>query len=84
MKIYLDTICVDNGYPDPGHDEYVLIRTEKRSNKLLQRYLGDKKIKVLWYGEDKPNDARVQIDIERVRNQYTEVIRDNKIKELGL
>lgn len=58
------------GYPDPGHDEWVLVGSEKREIKILQILLGDKKTKLLWYGEQKPRQEEVEKDIIRYTEKF--------------
>lgn len=65
MKIYLEKYHTDTGYPDVGHDEYRLVYESKRSNRLLQRLIGSKKIYLTNYGERKPSDTEVEIDTKR-------------------
>lgn len=62
-NLVLKTRSVDLGYPDMGHDEYVLVRVTKRKSKFWQYMLGDKEDVVLWYGEDKPTNERLAKDI---------------------
>ena len=58
---------IDNGYPDPGHYEYVLIKRQRRKIKLLQSIFGDNVDKLIHYGEDKPDEDRVMMDITDYR-----------------
>jgi len=65
MEISLERVMFDLGYPDPGHYEYVLMGREKRKYKLMQSIFGDKKKSLMYYGEDKPSDETITMDIER-------------------
>lgn len=63
-KIILEKVMVDNGYPDYGHYEWVLISKSKRKNKFFQKLFGDKSEKLIWYGEQKPNEDTIEKDIK--------------------
>ena len=58
---------IDNGHPDIGHYEYVLVKRDRRKYKLLQSIFGDKTDKLIHYGEDKPCEDRVTMDITDYR-----------------
>lgn len=62
-KIYFDEYIVDVGYPDPGHLEYALFKSEKRRNKILQFIFGNKKTEVKYYGSTKPDERKIEEDI---------------------
>ena len=84
MNIFLECRCVDIGYPDPGHDEYFLVKSEKRKSKFLQRIIGDKKTDLLCYGERKPGDEELKNDKEEYRIRELSNSRDNRLSELGI
>lgn len=62
-NIFLEKRCVDLGYPDPGHDEWFLVKTTPRKIKFLQTILGNRKETLICYGEDKPMGIRINKDI---------------------
>ena len=51
----LEEVIIDNGYPDPGHVEYVIVKTTKRRYSIFQKMFGDKKEKI-FYLLHKPDD----------------------------
>lgn len=66
-NLVLKSRCVDLGYPDMGHDEYVLVKVTKRKSKFWQYILGNKEDVVLWYGERKPTNKELAKDILRFK-----------------
>lgn len=62
--IYLKEVIVDFGWPDPGHREWRLVKGIKRKNKFLQFFFGNKETELYDYGDNKPTQARVDIDIK--------------------
>ncbi len=69
MEIKLIEKCVDSGWPDLGHQEWFLVRYETRQFLFLQKLLGYKEITLMCYGENKPSDEKVSIDIKLYSSQ---------------
>lgn len=82
VNIFLDIRDVSVGYPDPGHDEYFLVKSEPRNNKLLQYLFGNKKTDLLCYGERKPNTEELKEDKERYTNIELSNQRENRINSI--
>lgn len=80
--IFLKCRDVSVGYPDPGHDEYFLVKSEARSSKLLQYLLGNKETDILCYGERKPSDSELEKDKERYTNIELSNQRENRINSI--
>ena len=82
IDIFLKCKDVSVGYPDPGHDEYFLTKSEVRSNRFLQYLFGNKETDLLCYGERKPSDGELEKDKERYTNIELSNLRENRINSI--
>jgi hypothetical protein len=77
MEYSIESVIVDQGYPDPGHEEFVIIRTKPRKNKFLQRIFGNRKEKLIYF-EKKPSDAV----FNKYVSEFKKMDRDSKCEDL--
>jgi hypothetical protein len=84
INIFLECRDVSIGYPDVGHDEYFLVRSDPRNSRLIQYLFGNKKTDLLCYGRPKPGDDELREDIESYTNREISNSRDSKLKEMGI
>lgn len=82
IDIFLKCRDVSVGYPDPGHDEYFLVKSEARSSKILQYLFGNKETNLLCYGERKPSDDELKEDKERYKSIELSNQRENRINSI--
>jgi hypothetical protein len=65
----LEIQLVEMGWPDEGHEEYVLVELTKRKSNFWQKILGDKRTNTFGYGEDKPSEESINKFIEQQKSK---------------